>query len=91
MPVDFRKPAHVVVVHGVQTGEDEDINDDAQKFYKGISNAIASGNPLVGNALESVIDLAGDVVTAAKNTSTAHLIRKGLRETILESYRSQNK
>lgn len=123
MPVDFRKPAHVVVVHGVQVGEDadikseqqirslinrslaeshiekeflskgylyEDINDEAQKFYKGIAKAIASGKPLVSKALEAVIDFAGDVVTAAKNTSTANLIRNGLRETILESYRSQN-
>ncbi len=123
MPVDFRKPAHVVVVHGVQSGEDEDIkseqqirllinrslaeshiekeflvkgylyediNDNAQQLYQGIAKAITSGKPLVGKAFETVIDLVGDVVTAAKNTSTAHLIRKGLQNTILESYRSKN-
>ena len=123
MPVDFRKPAHVVAVHGVQTDEDEDIksdqqirslinrsladshiekeflvkgylyeniNDDAQKLHRGIAKAITSGNPLAGKALDTVIDLVGDVITAAKNTSTAHLIRKGLREQILDSYRSKN-
>jgi len=123
MPVDFRKPAHVVVVHGVQSGEDEDIkseqqirllinrslaeshiekdflvkgylyediNDNAQQLYQGIAKAITSGKPLVGKAIETVIDLVGDVVTAAKNTSTAHLIRKELQNTILESYRSKN-
>ncbi|GEM_PF-1029413 len=123
MPVDFRKPAHVIVVHGVISGEDddiesaqqirslinrslaenhiekefqsegylyEDINDDAQEFYKRIGKAITSGNPLVGKALETVVDLVGDVVTTAKNTSTAKAIRQGLQEKILESYRSQN-
>ena len=123
MPVDFRKPAHVVVVHGVQTGEDqdiesdrqirslinrslldshvekdflvkgylyEDINDDAQKLYQLIGKALTSGKPLVGKALATVIDGAGDVITAAKDTSTAQLIRQGLREMILESYRSKN-
>jgi hypothetical protein len=123
MPVDFKKPAHILVVHGVQTGEDssikseqqiralltrsladihvekdfevsaflyENINDDAQHFYQLIGSAITKGKPLIGKALDTVIDLAGDVVTAAKNTSTAHKIRKGLRDKILESYRSKN-
>lgn len=120
MPVDFRKPAHVLVVHGVQTSENsdiqseqqirtlltrsladihvdrefavngyfyEDINDNAVRFYKTIAGALTSGKPLVGKALKAVIDLAGDVVIAAKNTSTAHKIRKALRQKILESYR----
>lgn len=123
MPVDFKKPAHILVVHGVQTGEDadikaeqqiralmtrslaemhvekefdvkgylyENINDEAQDFYKLIGTAISAGKPLIGKALDKLIDLAGDVVTAAKNTSTAHKIRKGLRDSILESYRSRN-
>lgn len=123
MPVDFKKPAHILVVHGVQTGEDsdikseqqiralltrslaevhvekdfqvngylyEDINDQAQHFYKLIGMAITAGKPLVGKALDTLIDLAGDVVTAAKNTSTAYKIRQGLRESILESYRTKN-
>lgn len=123
MAVDFRKPAHVLAVHGVQTSEDadiasdqqiralitrsladvhvekefrvkgyfyEDINDEAQRFYQGIGTALTAGSPLAGQALDTIVDLVGDVVTAAKNTSTAHLIRKGLRDKILESYRSRN-
>lgn len=123
MAVDFNKPAHILAVHGVQTGENkdirshqlvkflvtraladshlefefatggyfyEDINDNAQTFYKLLAKAITSGNPLAGKAIDSVIDLAGDVVTAATNTSTAHKIRAGLRDKILESYRSHN-
>lgn len=123
MAVDFRKPAHILAVHGVQTGESqdvrsdqqiralvtqslnqvhvekefdvrgyvyEDINDQAQSFYQTLGKALTAGRPLMGKALKSVIDLAGDVVTAAKNTSTAHKIRKGLREKILKSYRSHN-
>lgn len=123
MPVDFRKPAHVIVVHGVQTGEDEDIqseqqiralinrslaeshidkefevrgyiyediNDAAQRLYQQIGMAITAGRPLVREALQTVIDLAGDVIIAARNTSTAHKIRKGLIDLILESYRAKH-
>lgn len=123
MAVDFRKPAHVLAVHGVQTGESrdvksdqqirtlmneslnhvhlekdfevrgyvyEDINDEAQELHQAIGRAITLGNPLKHKALKTVIDLVGDVVTAAKNTSTAHKIRKGLRDKILHSYRSHN-
>lgn len=121
MPVDFKKPAHVLAVHGVQMGESsdidsdrqisalleralsdshvvkefevrgyfyEDLNDKAISFYKTIGKAITTGNPLVGAALNRVTDLVGDVVIAAKNTSTAHKIRKGLEEEILKSYRA---
>jgi hypothetical protein len=120
MPVDFRKPAHVLAVHGVQTSENseiqseqqirrllvrsladihvdrefdvrgylyEDINDNAVRFYKTLTGALTSSQPLAGKALKTFIDLAGDVVIAAKNTSTAHRIRKGLRQAILDSYR----
>lgn len=123
MAINFRKPAHVLAVHGVQTGENKDvksdqqiralitrsladihvekefkvtaykyenINNNAQRFYQAIGKALTAGRPLVGKALEAVIDLAGDVVTAAKNTSTAHKIRQGLRDRILKSYRSNN-
>jgi len=68
----------------------EDINDEAQKFYKYFASAITGGKPLVGKALKSVIDVAGDVVTAANNTSTAGKIRKKLRTQILKSYKSGN-
>jgi hypothetical protein len=123
MAVNFRKPAHVLAVHGVQTGEDSDIksadqiralinrslsdsdvvkdflvkpylyegiNNDAQSFYKLIGSAITSGKPLAGKVLSTLIDALGDVVTATRNTSTAGLIRKGLRDSVLESYRSGN-
>jgi len=65
----------------------EDINDQAQKFYKKIASAVSSGIPLAGPALKAVIDIAGDVVTAAKNTSTAKKIRNKLRKQILRSYK----
>ena len=121
MSVDFRKDAHILVVHGVQFGDDdsiksdeqirklvtksllrshldrqfeargflyEDINDTAQGFYKKIASAISSGNPLAGQALKAVVDIVGDVVTAARNTSTAKKIRNTLRKKILESYKA---
>lgn len=120
MPIDFRKPADILVVHGVQTSEDskiesdkqirtlvsraladshiidkqfavrgffyEDINDKAQKFYQLIGKALTAGRPLEGEILKNAIDLVGDVVTAAKNTSTAAKIRNKLRKEILKSY-----
>ena len=64
----------------------EDINDAAQKFYRTIASAITRGNPLAGRALKSVIDIVGDVVTAAKATSTAKKIRTKLRRQILKTY-----
>jgi hypothetical protein len=124
MSVDFTKPAHILAVHGVQTGTDddidsqqkiekltnnalarshierdfesigfyyEDINNKAQKFYQLLAKAITSGKPLVGAALKQIIDLAGDVVTASANTSTAKKIRRKLAKKILESYDSGNK
>lgn len=123
MAVNFSKKPHILVVHGVQTGDDSDItsdqqiktlvdkslsgigkqtdykvsgffyeniNDKAQTFYQYFFKAISGGNPLVGKALDIVVDTAGDVVTAAKDTSTAGKIRKKLREQILKSYRSGN-
>jgi hypothetical protein len=64
----------------------ENINDKAQRFHKLIAEAILSGQPLAGPALSKVIDLVGDVVIAASAGSTAHKIRDGLREQILESH-----
>lgn len=123
MTIDFKKPAHILAVHGVQTGENknikcdqqvrsllmrslsdnhlekqflvdsylyEDINDDAQKFYTYLASALSAGKPLTGKALKTVIDLAGDVVTAASNTSTARKIRAKLHKKILASYKANN-
>ena len=66
----------------------EDINDEAQRFYSIIASAISRGNPLAGQALKAVIDIVGDVVTAARNTSTARKIRNKLRKKILDSYKA---
>jgi hypothetical protein len=123
MAVNFSKKPHILVIHGVQTGDDSDItcdqqiktlvdkslsgidkqtdykvsgflyeniNDEAQTFYQYFIKAISGGNPLVGKALDIVVDTVGDVVTAANDTSTAGKIRKKLREQILKSYRSGN-
>jgi len=123
MSVDFKNPAHILVVHGVQTGESkdiksdqqirslltrslaeshlekeftvegyfyEDINDRAQNFYGILAGALTTGKPLVGKGFKTAIDLVGDVVSAASNTSTAKIIRAGLREKILESYKTKN-
>ncbi|MDX1410825.1 MAG: hypothetical protein R3351_01590 [Nitrospirales bacterium] len=65
----------------------EDINDQAQKFYKAIASAVSSSIPLAGSALKAVIDIAGDVVTASKGTSTAKKIRNKLKKEILRSYK----
>ena len=65
----------------------EDINDQAQKFYKAIASAVSSSIPLAGSALKAVIDIAGDVVTASKGTSTAKKIRNKLKKQILRSYK----
>ena len=64
----------------------EDINDKAQQFYKLIAGAIAGGNKLTAKAVKTVVDLVGDVVTAAGNTSTAKQIRQKLVAQILDSY-----
>ena len=117
MPVDPRKDAHLLAVHGVQLGSStdivsaeqvrslvdsaldrshlardfeveaylyEDVNDEAQQFYQVVGSALTSGNPVARAALGSVIDIVGDVVSAAADTSTARKIRDGLRGKILE-------
>ncbi|QOC22729.1 hypothetical protein IC757_00745 [Wenzhouxiangella sp. AB-CW3] len=48
-----------------------------------IARAISRGRPLAGRALSEAIDLAGDVVINARNSSTAGRIRAGLAERIL--------
>ena len=62
------------------------MNDNAHKIYKLIASAISSNNPLLGESLKVVIDLVGDVVIAANNSSTSKLIKNELRENILKSY-----
>lgn len=67
----------------------EDINDRAQRFYRTIGRALTRGEPLAGRALALVIDLFGDVVSAAADTGTAGEIRAGLRSAIVEAYRQR--
>jgi hypothetical protein len=119
MTADQKKTAHIIVVHGVQSGNNaqvtthkrieallkasleavqlkkeyevigylyEDMNDKAQKVYQRIGKAIATGRPLVGDALHSIIDIAGDVITSAAQTSTAKEILDGLIDRIEQSY-----
>ncbi len=64
----------------------EDINDESQRFYQLIRTAITQGQPLAGQVLKRVIDVVGDVVTAARDTSTARRIRDGLVQKMLESW-----
>lgn len=112
----------VLVVHGVQTGTDadlnqdvlikdlitqslkdvgatlefdvdlyryENINDAAQAKYKRLISlllkSLVVGAPLALPA-ETVADLVGDVVTAAKGTTTARVIRNGLIKRVLTYY-----
>lgn len=119
MSVDPALPRKVLVVHGVQMGDDddqhqdeqiqqniegrlggiplefesemytyEDLNDAAQKKWKRLLKLLASGP--VGVVAEKALDLVGDVVTAKLDTSTAHEIRQGLRQKILDIYEEGN-
>jgi hypothetical protein len=67
----------------------EDINDEAQRLFSGVSSAIADtavGGFIAGN----IIDLIGDVVISLLDSSTAHQIRKALKAQILEHYEKGN-
>jgi hypothetical protein len=64
----------------------EDINDNAQEFYKKLAGAIYRGKPLAGAALKTVIDYAGDVTIATAQGSTAGKIVNGLIQKIQNSY-----
>ena len=121
MAVDYTNPAHILAVHGVQLGEDEDIesgnlvrdlvnrslsdssvekdfvvnqynyediNDDAQKLHQLIASALAAGVPILKPVLGGMIDIVGDVLSAAWENDTADEIRVGLRDAILSAYQS---
>ena len=64
----------------------EDLNNDAQEVAQMVSGAILRSRPIARKALERAIDLVGDVVIAAANTSTAAVIRDGLRNKVLEAH-----
>lgn len=107
------KPA-ILVVHGVQLGEDSDLNQDQAirelvlsrlngthfefdvdlyKYeniadasldkFKNLSKLIIS-SPVGKVIAPAVIDIVGDVVISLANNSTAHIIRKGLKDKILD-------
>lgn len=119
MNVNPGLPRKVLVIHGVQIGEDEDqhqdeqiqrniegrlagvplefeselytyedLNDEAQRKWKRLLKILVSGP--VGVVAEKALDLVGDVVTAKLDTSTAHKIRQGLRQRILDIYEEGN-
>ncbi|MFI5308393.1 MAG: hypothetical protein ACHQ53_13635, partial [Polyangiales bacterium] len=124
MSVDPTKPREILVVHGVQTGTDadldqdvlvrnlvqshlngvplafstdlyryENINDEAQAKLQSVLGAVGSalldevplGSVIVGLA-QKAVDLVGDVVIALDDGSTAHLIRNGLCDRIMQTY-----
>lgn len=68
----------------------EDINNQAQDVFQKVAGAITTGNPLASNVVDLVIDIVGDVVTAARQTDTAKLIQEKLIEQI-EKYNQQQR
>ena len=120
MSVNPKSQRKIVVVHGVQVGEDkdqkhhqaisnsvksrlgnipldfsaemflyEDINDEAQRLFSGVSSAIA-GTAVGGVITSKIIDLIGDVVISLADGSTAHQIREALKAQILDHYEKGN-
>lgn len=116
MPVDPLKEREILVVHGVQTSSDaqlnqdqliktlienrigsiplrfatrlyryENINDDALRKYKLLLNLLAI-NPVGKVVADNVLEMAGDVVIALRNSSTAAKIRAGLKAAILDIF-----
>lgn len=106
----------ILVVHGVQLGEDSDLNQDESikelvmsrlggtffefdvdlyKYeniadsslskFKQLSKLIIT-SPIGAILAPPIIDIVGDVVISLSNNSTAHKIRQGLKDKILEYY-----
>jgi hypothetical protein len=118
--VDPTQPRKILVVHGVQAGSNdgldndervrelvqrrlgstpidftvdlyryENINDAAQNKWKRLIQLITS-NPIGSKLAQSALDLVGDVVINLADGATARQIRKGLRETLIETYENGN-
>jgi len=82
------KASHVSEDYDVRQYVYEDQNDahPSVKLAKALTGAISKGRPLSGLALRTAVDLVGDVVLNAADSSVAGKIRAGLREAILESH-----
>lgn len=66
----------------------ENVADSSLNKFKELSKLLISSP--VGKAIApSVIDIVGDVVISLANTSTAHKIRQGLKDKILQYYEAQ--
>lgn len=81
------KASHVSEDYEVRQYVYEDQNDahPSVKLAKALTGAISKGRPLAGLALKAAVDLVGDVVLNATDSSVAGEIRAGLRSAILDS------
>jgi hypothetical protein len=70
MAVNFTNLYPVQVLRGVELGTDADINDEAQRFYHNIAEAMA---------LELLINTWGDVLISAEDKSTAAMIPSAIK------------
>ena len=70
----------------------ENVNDEAQKEVRNLFKLIGkvSKGGVVTDVLDTAIDVIGDVVTSYLDTSTAAVIRKGLKDKILSNYKAGN-
>ncbi len=82
------KQSHITEDYAVRQYVYEHKNDahPSVRLAKLIARSISRGRPLAGRALSEVIDLAGDVVINATDSSTAGKIRGKLAEFILDSH-----
>ena len=63
----------------------EGLNDRAQRLLRTVLNLFPA-DPVSKVALRAALDIIGDVVINLSNGSTAHRIRKGLKDRILQIY-----
>jgi hypothetical protein len=66
--------------------EDKNNRHPTARLGKLVATAISRGRPLAGRALREAIDLVGDVVINATDSSTAGDIRAGLADFIVDSH-----
>lgn len=82
------KQSHITEDYVVRQYVYEHKNDrhPTVRFANLLATAISRGRPLAGRALREAIDLVGDVVINATDSSTASEIRAGLADFILQSH-----
>ncbi len=80
--------SHITEDYAVRQYVYEQKNDEhpTVRLAQLIARAISRGRPLAGRALKEAIDLVGDVVINARDSSTADRIRAGLTDCILDSH-----